>query len=166
MAYSKETRLAIRSNYINKGYSLKAACASEDVPYETGRSWKRSAKASGDDWDQARAAGKISQGGIASLTAAVIEEFVTLFQSTLDELKSAENIQPMQKAEAISRLSDAYTKTVKAAGSSSPSLSRLAVAMDLIKRQADFIKEHFPQHFDTFVEILEPFGEVVSREFS
>jgi len=166
MAYNDEVRTAVRSAFIFKGMSLQAACDFNNVSYETGRSWKRKAKSAGDDWDISRAASSISKSGIQTLTASIIEDFVVLFQSTIEEVKASENMSPMQKAESISRLSDAYTKTVKAAGNSSPALSRLAVAMDILKRQSEFIQAHFPEHINAFTEILEPFGEVISREFT
>lgn len=165
MAYSSEVKQAVRSAFIYKGYTLKAAADAEDVPYETARHWKRQALSQGDDWDNARAAARISRGGVKALTSEIIEDFALLFQSTIEEIKNAEGVKPLQKAEAISRLSDAYQKTVKAAGASNPELSRLSIAMDVIKRQAEFIKAHYPMHLDAFIEMLEPFGEVVSREF-
>ena len=165
MAYDLDIKQAVRSAYIYKGLTLKAAAESESVPYETARHWKRQAEKSGDNWDNARAAARISSSGVRALTAEIIEDFALLFQSTIEEIKNAKEVKPLQKAEAISRLSDAYTKTVKAAGASNPELSRLSIAMDVIKRQAEFIKAHYPTHLDAFIEILEPFGEVVSREF-
>lgn len=165
MAYSDDVKQAVRSAFIYKGFTLKAAAESESVPYETVRHWKRQAQKSGDDWDNARAAARISNSGVRALTSEIIEDFALLFQSTIEEIKNAEGVKPLQKAEAISRLSDAYQKTVKAAGASNPELSRLAVAMDVLKRQAEFIKAHYPQQLDAFLEILEPFGEVISREF-
>ncbi len=164
MAYSPEVRQAVRTTYL-KGLPLKAAAEANSVPYETARSWKRKAELAGDNWDNARAATRLSQGSVQELTASIIEDFVHLFQSTMDEVKHAEGLKPLQKAEVISRLSDAYTKTVKAAGDSSPELSRLSVAMDVLKLQADFIRTNYPQHLDAFMELLGPFGEVVSREY-
>lgn len=165
MAYSDETKRELRGCYVHKGMSLKAAADLCNVPYETTRSWKRKAAAEGDDWDTARAAARMSQSGVKALTAEIIEEFCLLFQSTITEIKEAKKISPLQKAESISRLSDAYTKTVKAAGSSNPELSKLAVAMDVLERQAEFIRTEYPDHMDFFLEILAPFGEVIGREF-
>lgn len=165
MAYSDETKRELRGNYVHKGMSLKAAAQSCDVPYETARSWKRRATSEGDEWDTARAAARLSDSGVKALTTEIIEDFCLLFQSTIEEIKSAKNISPLQKAESISRLSDSYAKTVKAAGASNPELSKLSVAMDILKRQAEFIKEQYPDRLEMFLEILTPFGEVISREF-
>ncbi len=166
MAYSDEIKRELRGCYVHKGMSLQAAADFCDVKYETARSWKRKAAADGDDWEVQRTAARMSQSGVQALTTEIIEDFCILFQSTIEEIKKAENISPLQKAESISRLSDAYTKTVKAAGASNPELSKLSVAMDVLKRQAEFIKAEYPDRMDFFLEMLTPFGEVISREFS
>lgn len=165
MAHSPELRAAVRADYI-KGQPLAAAAEKHDVPYATARNWKRQAEMAGDDWDTARAAMRISTGGVAALTQAIIEDFVHLFQSTLDELKAAKNIPALDKAEALSRLSDAYQKTVKAAGNSDPKLSRLSIALDVLQRQMAFVQDSHPEHMSVFMALLEPFGEVLSREFA
>lgn len=164
MAYDDATKSAVRRDYV-KGAPLKDACAAQGVPYETGRAWKRRAAAGGDDWDTARAALRLSATGGQALTNEVIEDFVHLFKSTIDLLKADEKINPLQRAEALARLSDAYQKTIKAAGDSNPKLSRLAVAMDVLQRQAQFIREHFPADVEAFLRILEPFGEELSRVY-
>jgi len=90
---------------------------------------------------------------------------VFLFQTTITEIKNADNIGPLKKAEAISRLSDAFQKTVKAAGASNPDLSRLAIAMDVLQRQAKFIQQHYPEQKEAFLAMLEPFGRELSRVY-
>lgn len=164
MAYSDEVRHGVRRAFVG-GLSLKDACAQHDVPYETGRTWKRKAAASGDCWDNARAATRISASGTQALTNEVIEDFVHLFKSTIEILKNDERIQPLQRAEALARLSDAYQKTIKAAGDSNPKLSKLAVAMDVLQRQAQYIREHHPDLVQAFIVVLEPFGEELSRAY-
>jgi hypothetical protein len=165
VAYKPETRQKVRSDFV-KGLSLKAAAAEHDIPYQTARGWKRKAATDGDDWDNARAALRISSGGVKALTAAVIEDFVHLFQATLEALKNDKNTPALQKADAIAKLSDAYQKTVKAAGNSDPALSRLSIVLDVLQKQMLFIREHFPQYVEIFMEILEPLGEALSREIS
>ncbi len=165
MAYKPEERQKVRTAYV-KGLSLKAAAADCDIPYQTARGWKSRAKSQGDDWDNARAALRISSSGVKALTAGVIEDFVHLFQTTIESLKEDKNIPALQKADAIAKLSDAYQKTVKAAGNSDPGLSRLSVVMDVLQKQMQFIRDNFPQHIDIFMEILEPLGEELSREIA
>lgn len=166
MAHSLEKRQKVRTEFVIKGLPLKTACALHDVAYQTGRGWKRKAKAEGDDWDTARAAVRLSSGGVAELTAEVIEDFVHLFQNTLDAVKEDKKLTPLQKADTIAKLSDAYTKTVKAAGNSNPQLSRLSVIMDVLQKMMQFIRRDYPQHVDIFMEILEPLGQELSRELA
>ncbi len=164
MAYSESVKQGVRADYI-RGLTLTGAAEKHQVPYDTARAWKRKAHADGDDWDTAKAATKISTGGVKALTAEVLEDFVHLFKTTIDEIKDADNVPPMQKAEAIARLSDAYGKTVKAAGASNPELARLAIAMDVLQRMADFIRRKFPKQQLAFLEILEPFGKELNRVY-
>lgn len=165
MAHDESKRREVRGNYVYKGLNLKAACAAADIPYETGRSWKRNAAMMGDDWDNAKAAHQMSAGGAKNLTAMVLEDFSNLFVQTMEELKTAENIPAATKAEMLSRLSDAYSKTVKAAGCTNPELSRLSISMDVLKRLMEFITSEYPDMRKPFIEVLEPFGEMLSREF-
>ena len=164
MAYSEQVKALIRSDYV-RGLPLTGAADKHEVPYQTARNWKRTARKEGDDWDTARAAARISSGGVRALTADIIEDFVHLFHATIEEIKTATDIGPMKKAEAIARLSDAYQKTVKASGASNPELARLSIAMDVLQRQSDFIRRRFPEKQEFFLEILEPFGMELSRAY-
>jgi hypothetical protein len=164
MAYSEETRRALRSAYVYQALSLEAAAERINVAFGTASRWKRDAKENGDDWDRARAAVRLSSEGAESVTQAVLEEFVTLFQSTMTGLKNDDKSSPLSKAEALSRLSDAYNKTMSAVAKGSPKLNKLAVAMEVLEKLADFIGDRYPQHAPALLEVLEPFGEFVTRE--
>ena len=164
MAHAPETRSAARAAYIHEAQPLEAVAERLKVAVGTLSRWKRDALESGDDWDKARAAARLAGQGAEAVAAAVLEDFVLLFQSTLTEIKGG-NIPPLAKAEAISRLSDAYHKTTAAAAKGSPKLSRLAVAMDVLQLLADYIRSHRPQHAAAFAEILEPFGAELARAY-
>lgn len=164
MAYGDETKGKLRANYC-KGMTLKAAAGVLSVPYETARNWKRKAEESGDNWDNVRAAFNVSKSGASALTAEIIEDFVVMFKSTIDEVKVSKDLKPLQKASIIAQLSDSYAKTVKAAGDSNPKLSALAVAMDVLKLLAQFIREHHPHLVESFMDMLEPFGLEISRAY-
>lgn len=164
MAHSNETRAAVRQMFIH-GNDLKGACDQYGVSYETGRNWKRVAKAEGDDWDVARAAYRLSTSDVGDLTAAIIEKFIVLFESTIKQIDEATDIDPMKKAEAIAKLADSYHKTVSAAKSSSKKLSALSVSLDVMKRLSQFIEQKYPQHKAVFAEILTPFGKELTRHY-
>lgn len=144
---------------------LKTAAAKHKVPYETTRNWKRKDARAGDDWEIARAAMRLSSSGAQSLTAEVIEDFVYLFNMTLKELKDSKDIPPLEKAKLLAGLSDAYAKTIKAASSSNPAISRLAIAMDVLKRMTDHIRKNHPELLAQFTEMLEKFGQELNRAY-
>ena len=85
-------------------------------------------------------------------------------QSTLANLQEAE-VDPLAKVEAISRLSDAYNKTASAAAKTNPKLSKLAIAMEILEKLADFVVKNYPEHTGSFSEVLEPFGSELIRIF-
>lgn len=164
MAHERAKRATVRRLYVVDRQPLTAAAATADVAYSTARVWKAEAASKGDDWDRARLAEQVSDGGAQELTRVVLAEFVPLFKSTISELKSA-TLSAIEKAEAISRLSDAYTKTIKASGAVDPSIARLGWAMDVLKLLAQFVAGTFPQHNNALLEILEPFGERLAQEY-
>ena len=165
MAHSEGTRVAVQKSYIYERLPLKAASEKHDVSYNTARSWKKQDKENGNDWDRARNAARMSEGGLGDITVQLLEDFAMLFQTTVTQIKDSPDTDPMKKAEALSRLSDAYAKTMKAAGNADPKISELAVAMKVIKELSSFIRERYPQHVGVFAGILEPFGVKISEAF-
>ncbi|HAF00396.1 MAG TPA: DNA-binding protein [Methylophilaceae bacterium] len=166
MAHAPEIRSAVRSTYIYQQLSLEAAAERLKVSFGTAARWKREALENGDDWDRARSAALLSSQGAEAVTQAVLEQFVTLFQSTMTGLKEDTKATALSKAEALSRLSDAYNKTMSAVAKGSPKLNKLAVAMEVIEMLSDFVGNQFPQHASVFIDILEPFGECLSQNLS
>lgn len=127
-------------------------------------SQEAAALVAGDDWDRARLAAQVSDGGSQELTRVVLAEFVPMFKSTVEGLRDAAIAAP-EKAEAISRLADAYTKTVKAAGAVDPTIASLAWAMDVLKELGEFTQREFPQHSAAVLEMLEPFGQYLAEQY-
>jgi|SRR5690625_4714965 len=164
MAYPRAKKIEVRRYYVVDRQPLAAAAKLAGVAYATARGWKREAQANNDDWDRARLAEQVSDGGVGELTRVVLHEFVPMFRSTIEALKGSE-LDAISKAEAISRLSDAYTKTVKAAGAVDPSVAKLAWAMDVLKELASFTHKQFPEHANAVLEILEPFGQYLAEQF-
>jgi hypothetical protein len=164
MAHNRATRSRLRHLYVADRQPLKVAARMAAIGYSTAMSWKREALRQGDDWDHARMAENLGDGGVRELTRVVLGEFVPLFRSTIEELRSG-GLTGVEKAEAISRLSDAYTKTVKASGAVDPAMAKLGWSMDVLRLLAQFCAERFPQHQAVLVDILEPFGERLAAEF-
>lgn len=164
MAHDADTRAALRRAYVVDRQPLEAAASLLDISYSTARAWKAKAKMRGDDWDRARLAEEVGDGGVKALTRLVLEEFIPLFKSTIAAIKT-DKLDGVEKAEAISRLSDAYVKTVKASGAVDPSIAKLSWAMDVMRLLASFTAERFPQHQAALLEVLEPFGERLAEEY-
>lgn len=166
MSLNPDIKRALRAAYVHKMLMMEQAAADAKVSLGTAIRWKREAKQQGDDWDRARAAAMLSSEGAEEVSRAVLEQFVLLFQSTLEALKNDKESSPLSKAEAISRLSDAYNKTMSAVAKSNPKINRLALAMDVIKLLTDFILANYPNHAPAFSEILSPFGHHLTKEFA
>ena len=164
MAHPIEKRNAVRGAYVHKRLPLQAAAEEAGVSYNTARDWKKAAKTEGDDWDRARSAARLASGGLGEITPIVIEDFVLLFQSTVEALKNGE-VDPIKRAEALSRLADAYTKTMKAASAGDPKLAELAVALKVVEELTKFIRDRFPDRLPAFAQILEPFGARLAEVF-
>lgn len=165
MAHGPEARAAVRAAYVHQALPIEQAARQAGVPEATARRWKREARRDGDDWDRARAASYMSGQGSDLVMMQVLQSIITLTQSTLADLETAET-DPLERVEAISRLTDAYHKTSAAIARGSPKLSRLAVAMEILERLAEFVQTHHPQHAPALLAVLEPFGAEVARAYS
>ena len=103
MAHKPEIRQACRSAYVYDRLSLPDAAESVGIPYNTARVWKKRARAEGDDWDKARTAARLAEGGLGDLTRMVLSDFTHQFQTTLERLKGYEG-DPVDAAQAMTRL--------------------------------------------------------------
>jgi hypothetical protein len=164
MAHAQEIKTAVRGSYIYERLSLEQAAAKHDVPVATIRRWKGMAAAVGDDWDKARGAAALSTSGAGMIAQIVLADYLTVHQVTMEQLKESTDIPALDKAEAISRLSDAFHKTMAAVAKAAPDLGRYALATELLQLLAVFVREKFPQHAEALAEVLEPFaGHVAER---
>lgn len=165
MAHPPETISAARAAYVYEALNQDAIADRFNVPRTTIARWKRSALANGDDWDRARAAARLSGQGAEAVITAVLEDFMLMFQSTLDDVKKTGDIKPLERAEVISRLSDAFTKTVNAAAKGSPKLNKLSIAMEVLQLLVKYIQTERPDLVEQFSDVLGGFGEKLAGEF-
>lgn len=165
MAHPPETRQKLRARYIHDGLGLEQAAQRLGLSPRTASRWKQEAAEAGDDWDKARSASLLAGEGAEAVSRAVLEEFLKLFQSTIEDIKRNKDLKPLDKAEGLSRLSDAYVKTMRCIQKSSPELSRLAVASEVLQLLARFVRENHPQHAKAILEVLEPFGEELVKTY-
>ncbi|WP_375184016.1 DUF1804 family protein [Aquabacterium sp.] len=164
MAYDNATKARVRAGFI-RGLALDAAAAAEGVPYNTARNWKRKAEIEGDDWDVARRANQLSSGTVGDVMQQVMDSLAQQFAATLDALESKADMPPLDKANILLKLSDAFVKTMAAAARGNPKLDRLAVAMEVVQAMAAFVAEHYPDLRKQFIDIAQAFGPEVVRQF-
>ena len=161
--YSPEVRAACRRTYAQGGHNLKHIATLHSVPYDTLRVWKRKAAGTAADWDRARRAERISEGGMDYVTRMVRDEFAPLLDSTIKHLRKHQDISPMEKVKMCTSLADCLHKTIASITKANPELQKLAFAMDLLRAQIKWAREHKPHLVDGLIEMLEPFGEHVSH---
>lgn len=166
MAHGADKKREARKAYVFQRQSMPTISLTLGVSVATLGRWKKDAKSRGDDWDVARSAHMIAGDGLEAVVAAVVEDFVVLFQASIEQLKNDDQMPADHRVKHMAALSDAFNKMVAAAGRVSPKISELGVANDVIKRLAEFIRAHYPQHAAAFLEILEPFGDAIVEAYS
>ncbi|KZK97300.1 MULTISPECIES: DUF1804 family protein [unclassified Pseudovibrio] len=159
-----QKRLARRLFVLDR-QAIPTVAVSIGVSESTLRRWKKDAATSGDNWDAARSANALAGEGLEAVVATVVEDFVSMFQATIEQIKVSETIEPPEKVKLMASLSDAFNKMVASAGRVAPKLSELGVAQDVLQRFAEFIRKHHPDHAQTFLEVLEPFGEYLAEVY-
>jgi len=163
MAKSADVRAKVRKHYVFDRLSLEQAAKLASVAYTTAKRWKSKAAADGDDWDKVRSAATLAGGDIEQLSQQILTEMLVQFNSVLELVK----VDPAMKAETrvnlLSSLMDNIHKSMSAMRRFLPETNSLAIGMLVIRGLAEFVQERFPQHGSTFVEILEPFGDVLPK---
>lgn len=171
MAADSDKKRQARSEYIYKRKTHAMIGLSVGVSANTISRWKRAAKAIGDDWDTARAAHMIAGEGLDAVITTVVEEFMIMAQSAIDELKAdalKEKVDQMpidKRITMMTSLADAMTKMTASAGKLAPKVSELGVAQDVIRRLIEFVKEHAPEHAPVLLQIAEPFSEYLVEAY-
>lgn len=165
MAHSPEIRDRVRRLYVFERLGLEMAALQCGVSMSTAGRWKRESLDAGDDWDKLRAANILAGGGIENVARAALTGFMTQYQATMDTLNSNAEIQAETKVKMLASLADSFNKTVSASRRVLPETSQLATAMEVVQALAVFIRENYPQHAAAFVEILEPFGNTLAKNY-
>nr|WP_295832838.1 DUF1804 family protein [uncultured Azospirillum sp.] len=165
MAHPPETRQRLRQAYVYDRLSLEAAADRVGVPLGTARRWKTQAEGEGDDWERARSAASLSSAGAGAVAQIVLQDFLTLHQSVTSEVMDLPKESALAKAEAMSRLADAFTKTMNSVAKAAPDLHRFAVASELLQELAAFVSQRYPQHAAALAEVLEPFALETAQRY-
>ncbi|SMH62852.1 DUF1804 family protein [Azospirillum agricola] len=168
MAHGDATRADLRRAYVYDRLELPAAADRVAVSLSTARRWKSDAEAEGDDWEKARTAARLAGDGRQSVAEMILNDYLMLHQACMEEVKAARTIDPLKKAEVLSRLADAFNKTMGAVSKASPELSRLAVATDVIQRLAGFIRKRKapPAVLEFLIDALDEFASELARDFA
>ncbi|MFH2504025.1 DUF1804 family protein [Klebsiella indica] len=172
MAHPQEIRDKLRRVYVFDGLSLELAAIQAGIAYATARRWKSEAIRAGDDWDKIRAARIMAGGSLEETARGMLTAMVTQFQTTMDllthgaEKSGADKLEPAERVKLLASLADAFNKAIASSRKILPETNQLAVAMQVIQLLSEFIKEQHPQHLESFIEILEPFGRVIQAKFS
>lgn len=163
MAKSADVRATVRKHYVFGRLSLEQAARLADVAFSTAKRWKTQAAAEGDDWDKVRNAATLAGGDIEQLSQQILTEMLVQFNATLDLVKADPEMSAAVRVELLSSLMDNIHKSMSAMRRFLPETNALAIAMLVIRGLADFVQEQFPQHGSAFVEILEPFANVLPK---
>lgn len=165
MATDSDKKRDARSQFIYKRKTLAMIALSVGVSANTVGRWKRAAKDVGDNWETARAAHMIAGEGLDAVITTVVEEFMIMAQSAIEELKVDSKKDPdnqmsiKDKISMMTSLADAMTKMTTSAGKLAPKISELGVAQDVIKRMMEFVRDNYPDHAHVMLQISDPFAE-------
>jgi hypothetical protein len=165
MAHDANTRREARKRYVFERQALPVIAIALDASEASLRRWKREAAAKGDNWDTARSANTIAGEGLDKLVMEVVQDYVTVHQATIEDLREATNLSAAEKAKILAGLADSFNKTVNAAGRIAPKISEIGVAVDVLNRLSDFVGREFPDLAPTILEILEPFGQLITEAY-
>jgi hypothetical protein len=158
VAHPDETRRAVRAAYVFDQLGLEVAAIKHQVPVATARRWKAEARRAGDDWEKARSAQMIAGGGIEDVVRQTLAVVVQQVQATVDAIQAAEDITPGDKVQMLASLADAYNKLMAVSKRMMPETDKLGVAMDVVRRMAEFTAKKKPALAGEFVDLLEAFG--------
>lgn len=165
MAHGDDKRDQVRYAVVRGGMSLSEAARHSGVCLATVRQWKSKARLQGDDWEVARQAAVIAQGGMGDMTGRILDDFALQFKRTIDDLEKAVEMPPLARADALVKLSDSYVKIMRAATGSNTGRAKLAAALEMLELYSDFIRQRFPAFAPQFIETVEPFGEQLSKQY-
>ena len=162
MAHDVQRRQQARSLYIYERLDLSRVAERLNIARSTIAAWKQKSQAEGDDWDKSRS---IAALGSSTVTQTLLQDYIILHQSTIEQLQNDISLSPLKRVQALSSLATSFQRTMNAAGKAAPGLSKLAMAQEVLKRLSHFITSQYPQHAKAFLEILEPFGQELTKSY-
>lgn len=167
MAHPSKTRLALRAAYLS-GLPIEQAAKKAGVPEGTGRRWKATAMAQGDDWDKfQRASLMVADGGFDQAMGRVAAGVILRAESLLELLgKDDGSVDPVEATKMVGILTDSLAKAHAACRRLMPQTDRYAVALEVLGRLGEFAIGRKPAPFATeLAALLEGFGAELAREW-
>lgn len=165
MAHPDDVQAVVRRAYVYDRFDLAGAAAKAGVSESTARRWRLAAEASGDDWDRARSAARLAGSGQQHIAEMILNDYLALHQAVIEDVKSASDLDPLKKAEVLSRLADAFTKTMAAVAKASPQLCQLAVATDVLRRLVAYAETDHPDRAPAVAEVVNAFAVIAAQEY-
>nr|WP_321459668.1 DUF1804 family protein [uncultured Cohaesibacter sp.] len=161
MAYDLARLKAVKDAYVNKGQSIAAIARNTGLSEGTIRRWRKKDKGTLQDWDQKQ--GSISQGLPQTTIDEILATMISVQNTTLKDLEKTEK-DPIEKARAITSLSDAFTKCMSIARKQEEKQLRLSAVGYVLEEFAAYLIQHHPDVAPTYLNILEPFGVAMSEK--
>lgn len=163
MAHDQATKDKLRRLYVFERLSLEIAAGQCGVSFATARRWKDKAETAGDNWEKLRAAHTMAGKDLEDIARQLLTDLVLQFKATMDAL-SREDIPASERVTLLTSLSDSYNKAISANKKLLPETSRLAVALEVLEKLADWLKTKRPGLLGAFLDELEPFGAMLEKE--
>ena len=163
MAHDQATKDKLRRLYVFERLSLEIAAGQCGVSFATARRWKDKAETAGDNWEKLRAAHTMAGKDLEDIARQLLTDLVLQFKATMDAL-SREDIPASERVTLLTSLSDSYNKAISANKKLLPETSRLAVALEVLEKLADWLKTKRPELLGAFLDEPEPFGAMLEKE--
>ena len=165
VVYAQADKDNLRRSYVFDGMPLDKCANLHGVSYPTAQRWRREAKELGDDWDKVKSAHSLAGGELEEVARQILTDFVIQFKTTMELVKNSADLDAKTRVELLTSLSDSYNKAISANRKLMPETSKLAVALSVIERLAEFIKDNKPELLESYLGVLEPFGQLIEKEF-
>jgi len=158
-------RTKAQALYVQKAMPLPAIAKKLGVSERTLARWKQQDAANGEDWDKARVAPMLLKENVEVASMEFLQAFLQYHQDAFEDIKTDKELSIQDKAALITSLADAYTKTVKACSLTAPTLSQLAIALDVLRKLIDFVNEKHPDAAPHLLVVLDPFGAELKKHY-
>lgn len=166
MAHKASIRKQARNLYVYERQSFNAISAVIGVSASTIRRWKTQDAQAGDNWDLPRAAALMVGQTHDEMIAEAVEGFAVLYQASVKFINEDSKLDAAERVKLMASLADSFSKMMTAAGKASPSLSKLAIAHEVITALAKFVHAQGKDSpaATAFLELIEPFGEHLAKD--